>query len=75
MPGQLEHDRADGMRLDDGVDGPVGAEHEEPRGLTPSRQPGDQVERRVVAPVQILEDEHEGAVGREGLEGIPSLPR
>lgn len=61
------------MSADDRVDGPVGAEHEEPRGVPPARQPANQVEGGVVAPVQILDHEHEGTVGRDRIDGVAHL--
>src|SRR5262245_60580462 len=60
LPDELRHQRAKGMRPDDGVHGTVGAEDQEACMLRLARQPPDQVQRGVVAPVQILENEYQG---------------
>ena len=59
-------------------DGPVGAEHEQPRRVAPAQHRGEQVERRVVGPVQVLEHERErrrGADRVERLEHLAQHPR
>ena len=52
---------------------PVGSEHEQPRGLAPAGQAGQQVDGGRVAPVQVFQDEHEKLVGAQGVEGVEQL--
>ncbi len=54
---------------------PVAAHHQQAGRLGPAGQEGDEIERRVVAPVEVLEDEHAGSVGRPRLEPGRQLPQ
>ena len=49
----------DRVVLRSGVAAPVGADHEQPRLLAPARQRLEKIDRRGIAPVQVLEHEHE----------------
>ena len=60
VSGQLLLHRAQRMRPDDDVDGAERAEQQEARRLAAARERGDEVERGIVAPVQILQHEYEG---------------
>ena len=51
----------------------IGPEHEQPGRVTATRHVGQPIERRVVAPLQVLEDEDQGFDGREGLDGFGEL--
>ena len=50
---------ANGVMLRRGFAAPVGADHEQPRLLAPARQRLEKIDRRGIAPVQVLEHEHE----------------
>ena len=54
--------------------GPIGAEHEQPGGLVPAGERAQDVDRRGIAPVEILEEEQEGTVGGDSLDGLDELP-
>ena len=56
---QLPLDAFQRVLSEDHVHRPVGADHHQPRRIAAARQIGDQVERRVVAPVQIFEHENQ----------------
>ncbi len=47
------------MVAENHLDGPIGPDHHEPGRIAPPREVPDQVERRVIAPVQILEREYQ----------------
>jgi hypothetical protein len=49
------------------------ADQQQPRGLAPAQHRGDEVERRVVGPVQVLEYEHDRRRRRDGVERLEHL--
>ena len=55
------------------VDGTVGADQEQPRGLPPPGDQREQIDGRRIAPVQVLEHEHEGRFGRQRLDHLRHL--
>jgi hypothetical protein len=73
--GQLVLQLRDRMPLRHRVDRAIGAEDEQRRRLAPHRDARQRGDRRRVAPMQILEDEHEQAVGRERLQHPLQLAR
>src|SRR5262249_45197839 len=70
---QLLHERAQGMPCDDDVHRPVAYEDENASRLLPAGEHPEQVERRVVAPVEVLEHEHDWRAGAQGLDGLRHL--
>jgi hypothetical protein len=70
---QLLLDGAERVLTEDDVGRTVGGEQEEPNGLVSPREVRDQVERRVIAPLQIVEPEHETARGTHRLERLCHL--
>ena len=73
VSGQLLLHCAQRMRADDHVDGAERAEQQQARRLPAARERGDEIERGVVAPVKVLEDEHEGDLGRQRLKRLGHL--
>ena len=55
------------------VDRSIGPNHDQPRRIPAPRQIGHEVHRRVVAPVQILEDQDQGQFRRHRLDGVGNL--
>jgi hypothetical protein len=74
-PAELEvHlEAAQGMTVHHELDRPIGRDHEQARGLGAVGEERQEIERRVVAPVQVLEDEDERRVARETLERLDEL--
>jgi hypothetical protein len=72
---QLELDVLEGMLTDDEIDRPIGADQEQSRGLAAAGEERYQVHRGRVTPVQVLEDEHQGRLGRQGLDGDRHFPQ
>ena len=70
---ELDHRAAERVAADDDVDGPVRRQDEEARRLGAAREERDQVDRGAVAPLQVLEDEHQGAFGAERRDGFRHL--
>src|SRR5437867_5740724 len=56
---QLESDVLEGVLAPNYIDRTVGADQEQPRGLLPPSEQRDQIDRRCVTPVQVLEHEHQ----------------
>ncbi|MEW6268572.1 MAG: hypothetical protein AB1689_04655, partial [Thermodesulfobacteriota bacterium] len=56
---QLAHHAPQRVLARRGVDRTVAAEHQQPRRVGAAREHRDEIERRVVAPVQVLEHQHE----------------
>ncbi|MEZ5100241.1 MAG: hypothetical protein R3C15_10680 [Thermoleophilia bacterium] len=48
-------------------------EHDESGGVVPAGERGERVDRRRVAPVEVLQDERERALGGDGLHGVDEL--
>ena len=61
---QLPLDALQRMVAEDDVDGPVSADHHQPRRIAAPREVADEIERRVVAPVQIFEHHDRAATRR-----------
>ena len=64
---------ADRVLGDHRVDRPVAAQHEEARGLAALREKADQVERRGIAPVEVLEHEDQRLLRAERLGELGDL--
>ena len=54
---------------------PVRPEDEQPRRFAPAGQPRQQVDRGRVAPVQVFQEQDEGRVGAQGVQGLHQLPQ
>ena len=72
---QLLLDRLQGMRTQQHLDGPIGAQNEQPGGIPPAGQIRQQVQRGKVAPVQILEHQQQRAADGEHLDRLGQLPQ
>ena len=57
------------------LDGPIGPQNEQPRGAQPAGQIRQQVQRGIVAPVQILQHQQERAADRQHLDRLGQLPQ
>ena len=70
---ELARELPDGALGQGGLDGAIGADQEQPSGLLPPGDQREQVDGRRVAPVQVLENQHEGGVGRQRLDQLRHL--
>jgi len=70
---QIELERAQRVLVQDHLGRTVGRQQQQAGRLTPPRQRRDQIERRRVAPVQILEDQDQRRVGGERTQGFDHL--
>jgi hypothetical protein len=70
---QLARERRERVPLRDEIAGTVGAEHQQACVAAPARERRDQVDRRAVAPVQVLEDQHQRCRRRELAERVQHL--
>ena len=66
--------RLERMPAGDQLGRPVGADHHQMRGPPTAGDVRDQVQRREVAPVQVLQHEHERRVRRQRVERLAHLP-
>src|SRR5262249_20393933 len=64
-----------GMPREDDVDRTIAPDDEETRGLRATPQHPEEIERRVVAPVEVLEDKDERTLCGESLERLGHLPQ
>jgi hypothetical protein len=71
---QLLSERRHRMVVHDRVDRAVRPEQQQARRLAALRELRDQVERRAVTPVEVLEHQHEPGIGGERLEHRRQLP-
>ena len=68
-------DTLQGMPTHQRLDGPIGRQNEQPRGAQPAGQIRQQVQRGIVAPVQILQHQQQRAAGRQHLDRLGQLPQ
>ncbi len=61
---QLLGDPFERMATHDHLRGPIGAKHQQPRTLPPPGEVREQIEGRVITPVQVLEYQYQRALGR-----------
>ena len=73
MRGQLTHECVQRMAGDRRLHRAIRREHQQPRRLRPSGETPEQRNGRRVAPMQVLECEHERALGGEHLERLGQL--
>ena len=69
-PTQLLDHAAQGMPLEQHLHRPIRPHHQQPRRLGPLRQVGEGLDRRVVAPLQVFQDQHQRPVGRQHLQRL-----
>src|SRR5262245_1698840 len=72
---QLLLDCLEGMPTHNQLHNPICPDQHKPCGLTLPCQVGDQVKRRVVAPVKVLQYEHQRQVCRQHLQSFAHLPQ
>ena len=70
---QLVLDRRECMPTGKDLDRAIRAEQQQPRGRRPSAEVGQPVERGDVAPVEILEPQHERLHRGQGLDSLGQL--
>ena len=70
---QLLDERPQRMSRHDGVHGTIASDHEKARRLLAPPEHRHEIDRRVVAPVEILEHQQNGGDGGQGLEGSGHL--
>ena len=70
---QLPLDAFQRVVAEDDVDRPIGADHHQPRRVAAPRQVADEIERRVVAPVQIFEHDDQRRLGGDRLDRLGHL--
>ena len=70
---QLLNERAQGMRLHDDIHRAIAADHQKARCFLAARQHAEQVEGRIVAPVEILDHQQERGRGGQCLDGFRHL--
>ena len=61
------------MSRHDDVDGAIASDHEQARRLLPPPEHRQQIEGRMVAPVEVLEHQQNGRRGRQRLQGLGHL--
>jgi hypothetical protein len=65
----------EGVPMHDHLHRAIRAQEQQPRGRAPLRQIRHQGQRGLVAPVQILEHQHQGPHGGQRLDGLGTLPQ
>ena len=72
-PTQLLHHAAQRMRPEHHLHRTIRPQHQQPRRLAPLRQVGEGLDRRVIAPLQVFQDQHQHPVGRQHLQRLGEL--
>jgi hypothetical protein len=72
---QFLHHRVHGVAPHDGVHRPIRAQHQQPRGFATPGHVGEPLDGRQIAPVQIFQHQHEGALGRQRPDHLGQLPQ
>ena len=72
-PTQLLGHAAQGMPPEQHVHGTIRPQHQQPRRLGPLRQVGEGLDRRVIAPLQVFQEQHQRPVGRQRLQRLGEL--
>jgi hypothetical protein len=72
---ELGDDGAQRMRVHNHVDGPVRAQDQEACRVAPAYHVRQPLQGGAITPVQIFQDEHQGACGGEHLERLGELPQ
>src|SRR5580698_4438721 len=72
MCDQLAHDPREGVAAR-GLLGPIRADDQDLRGFTPAAQESNELRRRRIRPLQIVEHEDDGCVDTQRREGIGQL--
>lgn len=54
---------------------PIGADHQQARRLPPPRQGGEQVQGGIIAPVQVLQHQHQGGLRGHRFQRLRHLPQ
>ena len=62
------------MPLHNHLSRPIRTQHEQPRRGAPPRQQGEQVERGVIAPVQVFQDEQQERLGGQRIDHFREFP-
>src|SRR5262249_56136139 len=70
---ELPLDACDGMSARDRIGQPQRAQHQQPRRLAALGENGQQIERRVVAPLHVLENQDERGLGGKPVEAGSEL--
>jgi hypothetical protein len=70
---QILFDGLQGMPMDGHLHRAIRANEQEPGGLPPLRQPGYEVQRGMIAPVQVFENEHQRTLCRDGIHRLGQL--
>ena len=74
MHGEILRHSLERMAVHNHVDRSIRTEHQQSGRLSPPRQPSQQVQCGMIAPVQILEHKHQRLLGREGFQRLSQLP-
>ena len=69
-PTQLLDHAAQGMPPEQHLHRPIRPHHQQPRQLGPLPQVGEGLDRRMVAPLQVFQDQHQRPVGRQHLQRL-----
>jgi hypothetical protein len=64
-----------GVLAKDHIDGPVRADQQEPRRVAAPGEICHEVQRRVIAPVQVFEHEDQRVLGGDGFDRVGQLPQ
>jgi hypothetical protein len=70
MQEQVLLDGCERVLADLNLDRSIRAQQEQPGRAGPSRQIGDQIQRRIVGPVKVLEPEHEETLSAQRLQRL-----
>jgi hypothetical protein len=73
MQRQFLCDRSQWVLPHNHVDRPIRAHQQQPGGLPPPRQPGEQINRRHIAPMQVFQHQDERLYSRQGFERLSDL--